>query len=113
MDYVLQTATQKAITVYQREVDSDPALIIAADTVVVGSGGQILEKPRSEKEHIAMLRSLRDAGQHRVCTGIACIAPLETALEPGYTLETHVEETTVKFDTNGERGPLFKLDLVN
>lgn len=100
-EYVLQTAQQKALTVYQREVDRDPALVIAADTVVIGPGGQILEKPKSEKEHIAMLRSLRDAGEHKVCTGIACIAPLETVTDPGYALETHVEETTVKFDTNG------------
>lgn len=102
-EYVLQTAQQKASAVYKREVDSDPALIIAADTVVIGPGGRILEKPKSEKDHIAMLKSLRSAGEHKVCTGVAVMAPLETAIDPGYALETHVEETTVKFDTSGRQ----------
>lgn len=70
---------------------------------MIGPGGQILEKPRSENQHIEMLKMLRDAGEHKVCTGIAVIAPLESALDPGYALETHVEETTVKFDPNGGR----------
>jgi len=101
-DYVLQTAQQKALAVYRRECEAgtDPALIIAADTVVVGPGGVILEKPRSEKEHIAVLKSLRDSVTHKVCTGIACVAPLDSALDPGYALETHVEETAVRFDAN-------------
>jgi septum formation protein len=102
-EYVLQTATQKALTVYQRECDSgsEPSLIIAADTVVIGPGGAILEKPRSEKEHVAMLKGLRDAKEHKVCSGIACIAPLDIIVDPGYAMETHVEETTVRFDNSG------------
>ncbi|KAF2100596.1 septum formation protein [Rhizodiscina lignyota] len=100
LEYVLQTATKKAMTVYQRECDNDPALIIAADTIVIGPNGTILEKPRNEKEHIGMLRALRDAVEHKVCTGVACIAPLESALDPGYALETHVEETSVRFDSS-------------
>ena len=42
--------------VYRREIDSakgEPALIIAADTVVVGPFGELMEKPRSEKHHVA------------------------------------------------------------
>ena len=103
IDYVLQTATQKALSVYRHEceVGSDPALIVAADTVVVGPSSTLLEKPRSEQDHIAMLKALRDAGEHQVFTGIACVAPLESALDPGYALETHVEETSVRFDANG------------
>ncbi|TKA53263.1 hypothetical protein B0A49_11278, partial [Cryomyces minteri] len=58
----------------------------------------ILEKPRSEKEHIATLKGLRDSGWHKVYTAVACMAPLESARDPGYALETHVEETAVKFD---------------
>jgi septum formation protein len=27
--------------------------------------------------------------------------PLESAIDPGYRMETHVEETTVMFDQNG------------
>ena len=101
-EYVLKTATQKAMTVYAAEVDNttlgEPALIIAADTVVVSSIGRILEKPRSEAEHIAMLKSLRDSGSHKVFTAVAAMAPLDSARDPGYALETAVEETTVRFD---------------
>lgn len=101
-EYVLATATEKALAVYKREIDNEakgePALIIAADTVVVNSSGEILEKPRSEAQHISMLKNLRDTGIHRVYTAVACMAPLESAREPGYALETTVEETAVKFD---------------
>ncbi|KAK4989609.1 hypothetical protein LTR66_003946 [Elasticomyces elasticus] len=101
-EYVLQTASQKAMNVYQAEIDSakgEPALIVAADTVVVSHAGEILEKPRSEKEHIAVLKSLRDSGWHKVFTAVVCMAPLESAVDPGYAMETHVEETAVKFDS--------------
>lgn len=124
--------------------------MIAADTVVVGANGDILEKPRSEKHHIEMLQNLRDGGKtaktetaplkaaladgsalgglglgggmrgegsimstgtgikqshgswHKVYTAIAVMAPLESARAPGYVLETHVEETGVKFDPDGK-----------
>jgi septum formation protein len=106
LEYVLQTATAKAMAVYRREIDNtekgEPALIIAADTVVVGQFGEILEKPRSEVEHIGMLKMLRDTGIHKVYTAVACMAPLASAKDPGYSLETHVEETTVRFDSNSE-----------
>ena len=102
MEYVLETATQKAMDVYKREIDNsdkgEPALIIAEDTIVVGHFGEILEKPRSEAQHIQMLSMLRDTGDHKVYTAVACMAPLASLKEPGYALETHVEETTVKFD---------------
>jgi len=103
-EYVLQTATQKALSVYTAEINNtqlgEPALIIAADTVVVSSMGEILEKPRSEKEHIAMLKNLRDSGDHGVFTAVTAMAPLESARDPGYALETAVEETSVKFDSS-------------
>ncbi|MCJ1420152.1 hypothetical protein MMC32_006509 [Xylographa parallela] len=101
-EYVLQTATQKATTIYAAELNNtklgEPALIIAADTVVVSLLGQILEKPRSETQHIAMLKSLRDTGAHKVFTAVVVMAPLESAQDPGYALQTSVEETTVRFD---------------
>lgn len=34
---------------------------------------------------------------HKVFTGIACIAPLDIPIHPGYCLRTTVEETTVYF----------------
>ncbi|KAF2483448.1 Maf-like protein-domain-containing protein [Neohortaea acidophila] len=102
-EYVLETAQQKALNVYEATIDSpkgEPALVIAADTVVSTELGQILEKPRSEKEHVAMLKMLRDEGWHKVYTAVVCMAPLESAMDPGYTMESHVEETSVKFDSN-------------
>lgn len=102
-EYVLETATGKALAVYREEIlneeKGEPGLIIAADTVVVSNMGEILEKPRSEAHHIAMLKNLRDSGPHRVYTAVVCITPLESARDPGYALERAWEETVVKFDT--------------
>jgi septum formation protein len=105
-EYVLQTATRKAIHVYSREVNNEtrgePALIIAADTIVVSHTGEILEKPRSEKEHIEMLTLLRNWATHKVYTAVAVMTPLESAVAPGYAMETSVEETVVTFDKMGK-----------
>ena len=102
-EYVLGTATKKAQAVYAQEVDNEekgePALILAADTVVVDmTNGQILEKPRSEAHHFTMLRSLRDARDHKVYTALVAMAPLASARQPGYAMEFLVEETAVRFD---------------
>jgi septum formation protein len=102
-EYVLATATKKAQAVYSAEIDNEekgePALILAADTVVVDNlSGSILEKPRSEAQHIAMLKMLRDNRVHKVYTAMVAMAPLESAREPGYAIETHIEETDVVFD---------------
>lgn len=45
---------------------------------------------------------LRDdnGGWHKVYTAVVCVAPLDTPVDPGYAIETHVEETAVKFDQN-------------
>jgi septum formation protein len=103
--YVLNTATEKAMQVYNAEIDNsekdEPALVIAADTIVVSHYGDILEKPRSMKEHVGMLKMLRDTGAHKVYTAVCCMVPLESAEDPGYVLESCVEETTVKFDSDG------------
>lgn len=102
-EYVLATATQKALAVYRDEIDNEakgePGLILAADTVVVNSRGDILEKPRSEAHHIAMLKGLRDSGVHRVYTAVVVVTPLQSARDPGYALESATEETLVKFDS--------------
>ena len=103
-EYVLATATGKALSVYETEIDNEekgePGIIIAADTVVVSLTGEILEKPRSEAHHIAMLKGLRDGGPHRVFTAVVCVTPLESARDPGYALERAWEETVVKFDSS-------------
>ncbi|KAJ5091253.1 dTTP/UTP pyrophosphatase [Penicillium alfredii] len=102
-EYVLGTATKKAEAVYEQEINNEahgePALILAADTVVVDTAsGSILEKPRSEAHHVAMLRSLRDARDHKVFTALVAMAPLASARQPGYAMESTVEETAVRFD---------------
>ncbi|OAP58810.1 septum formation protein Maf [Fonsecaea erecta] len=102
-EYVLATATQKALAVYKQEVNNEekgePGLILAADTIVVSSMGEILEKPTSEANHISMLKSLRDSVLHKVYTAVCVVTPLESARDPGYAIETATEETTVKFDS--------------
>lgn len=102
-EYVLATATKKAQAVYEQEIvneeKGEPALILAADTIVVDtSTGMILEKPRSEAQHISMLKGLRDARDHKVYTAMVAMAPLASARQPGYAMETAIEETTVRFD---------------
>lgn len=104
-EYVLRTAQTKALNVYRATIDDaekgEPALVLAADTVIATHLGQILEKPRSERAHVAMLQALRDMndGWHKVYTAVVCVAPLESLMDPGYAMETHVEETRVKFDS--------------
>lgn len=92
--------------VYRQEINNaekgEPALILAADTIIVSHSGRILEKPISQVDHIQMLKMLRDEGTHKVLTAVAVMTPLESAIDPGYRMETHVEETTVKFDSTGK-----------
>jgi septum formation protein len=104
---VLDTAIAKCEEVYKREIDNDThpkgevCLVLSADTIIISHMGKILEKPRSEIEHIQMLQMLRDEGTHKVVTAVCVMAPTKAATDPGYKQETHVEETTVKFDPNG------------
>ena len=87
--------------VYSSELNNtelgEPAVVLAADTIVVSLSGQVLEKPRSETDHIAMLKMLRNSGYHRVYTAVVAMAPLASARHPGYATESTVEETTVRF----------------
>jgi septum formation protein len=75
----------------------EPDLVIAADTVIVTRDGRILEKPRSESDHLRMLKHMRDTRMHRVLTAVVVLAPREDARHPGYVVETHTEETKVYF----------------
>jgi septum formation protein len=76
--------------------ENPPSLVIAADTILL-SGNTIIEKPMNPKQHFNMLRHLRDKKSHKVFTGVACIAPLDVPVHPGYCIRTCVEETTVFF----------------
>ncbi|KAH6669397.1 acetylserotonin methytransferase-like protein-like protein [Halenospora varia] len=104
LEYVLQTAIQKCLDVYEVSLANslksipDPSLVLSADTVIVTNAGKILEKPRSEADHLATLKMLRDQKVHKCYTAVAALAPREDARGPGYNLETTVEETKVYFD---------------
>ncbi|PQE28032.1 hypothetical protein CJF32_00005790 [Rutstroemia sp. NJR-2017a WRK4] len=103
-EYVLQTAIQKCLSVYETCLKNslasipDPHVVIAADTVIVTNAGFILEKPRSEADHIRMLKRLRDEKTHKVFTAVAVLVPREDARFPGYNCENEVVETKVVFD---------------
>jgi len=105
-EYVLATATQKCLDIYETAISNsiasipDPALVISADTVVVSASGLILEKPRSQADHIAMLKILRNQRVHKVYTAVVVVAPRDDARFPGYNMETTVEETKVIFGEN-------------
>ncbi|TPX17249.1 uncharacterized protein E0L32_003367 [Thyridium curvatum] len=120
-EYVSATARQKCLDVYElalaaqeaaagerdaaatkaeREavaVPADPALVISADTVIVTRSGQVVEKPRSEADHLRMLKMLRDTRVHRVVTTVCALAPRADAAHPGYEMKSHTEETKVYF----------------
>ncbi|EWC43619.1 hypothetical protein DRE_01506 [Drechslerella stenobrocha 248] len=100
IEYVLETAQEKCRSVYKEEIDSDdePALVIAADTIICSYLGGIIEKPLSFRDHVDMLKSLRDSEPHKVITAVSVMAPLADGAAPGYASDTHVEETIVKFD---------------
>ncbi|KAI9743877.1 MAG: hypothetical protein M1818_002611 [Claussenomyces sp. TS43310] len=113
-EYVSQTSSKKCLAVYIAALESsstnnqnadgtsipEPALVIAADTVIVAADERILEKPRSEADHVAMLKLLRDQKVHKVYTAVTVLAPREDARHPGYNAETIVEETSVVFDAD-------------
>lgn len=80
-------------------------MVIAADTVIATRAGQILEKPRSEADHVRMLTHLRDTSHHRVLTAVCVLAPKQDASHPGYELASHVEETVVYFAGEGDGLP--------
>jgi MAF protein len=83
----------------------DPAVIIAADTIIVTRDGAILEKPRSEADHKHMLKRLRETRMHRVLTAICVVAPKSDATYPGYEIAAHTEETRVFFAPEQEGLP--------
>ncbi|KAF4980155.1 hypothetical protein FZEAL_3774 [Fusarium zealandicum] len=107
-EYVAGTARQKCMHVYSSALEThlasipDPDLVIAADTIIVTRDNRILEKPRSEAEHVRMLKHLRDTRMHKVLTSITVLAPRDDARHPGYETDTHTEETKVYFLSESE-----------
>ena len=66
VDYVTRLSREKAVAVASTELA--PAVILAADTIVV-LDGKLLGKPRSQEEGVAMLQSL-SGREHQVLTGV-------------------------------------------
>lgn len=98
--YVIDTATHKALDIYRSEIsaDKEPSIVIGADTIIL-SGETIMEKPKSPVDHYQMLKGLRDSKYpHKVFTAVVCVVPYTMPVHPGYALESHIEETVVHFD---------------
>lgn len=97
-DYVERTALGKGTEVWgrcQEEVTNGrPLLVISADTVVVGPGGAILEKPPDAAAATAMLKSLSGT-EHSVLTGVVLFAGESGPGEP--RVARFSERTTVTF----------------
>ncbi|KAJ2747387.1 hypothetical protein GGI20_000525 [Coemansia sp. BCRC 34301] len=96
-DYVKSNALIKAREVYERIKDESdlPALVIGSDTVVVSSGGEILEKPASLLDAAETLRGL-SGKTNTVYTGICLIIG---GTETGrVVVEEALEATEVTFN---------------
>jgi septum formation protein len=88
--YVRRVSTAKANAVAQANLrDGTPAIVIAADTVVL-AGQEILPKPKDAEDARRMLRLL-SAATHEVLTGLLVIRAYD-----GISF-THVERTRVEF----------------
>jgi len=61
-----------------------------------GIRGEKLSKGTATQS--AKVEDESDAGWHHVYTAVAVVAPLASARDPGYAIDTAVEETRVKFD---------------
>ncbi|CAG8803660.1 43889_t:CDS:2 [Gigaspora margarita] len=107
LNYVIANATEKGLEVYKRLLEEGQKidLIIAADTVVVFDG-EILEKPKDEKDALNVLQKL-NGNSHYVYTGIALIYP---KIESGYSISTLIENTEVVFRKNSEEDFLAYID---
>jgi septum formation protein len=93
--YVLRVATAKADAIAQANLsDGTPAIVIAADTVVL-TGQHILPKPKDAEDARRMLRLL-SASTHEVVTGLFVIRAYD-----GISF-THVERTRVEFNRLSE-----------
>ncbi|KAJ2161904.1 hypothetical protein GGF46_001095 [Coemansia sp. RSA 552] len=96
-DYVLENAVQKANEVYWRikSESEKPLFVVGSDTVVVGPGGAILEKPASSDDAVAALASLSGATS-AVYTGVCLLVDVPDKTTPH--LAKAVESTRVTFD---------------
>ena len=99
-EYATKTATGKVLAVYRATADdeNEPRLLIAADTVIL-AGHSIVEKPSGPSAQLDMLKLLRRE-PHKVFTAVVVLRPDDDMpVAPGYILRSHIEETTVEFDS--------------
>ena len=111
--YVVRLAREKAEAVFHsrieaqhavRDNDSDPLLVLGADTTVVAPNGEILGKPVDVDDAARMLRLLAGA-THQVITGVALVSPgnVETAAEVTHvTMLTLSESEIADYIASGE-----------
>jgi septum formation protein len=113
--YVLRLAREKAEAVAASPAfktfggtQTEPPLILGADTTVVAPNGQILAKPEDDRDAARMLRLLSGA-THKVITGVALLAPTpadpitEVAAEVTYvTMLTPTDEELAAYIATGE-----------
>ncbi|WFC94059.1 hypothetical protein MBRA1_000689 [Malassezia brasiliensis] len=96
-EYPVQTASHKAMEVYERLVreqpDTPPDLVIAADTIVV-YGEEIMEKPSNKIDNLRMLADL-SGHSCTAMTGVAIVHPILQS--PGFKVRTLVEQTRLYF----------------
>ena len=111
--YVLRLAREKAEAVaaspvFKTFAQTEPPLILGADTTVVAPNGEILAKPEDDKDAARMLRLLSGA-THKVITGVALLAPTpadpitEVAAEVTYvTMLTPTDDELAAYIATGE-----------
>ena len=100
--YVVRLAREKAEVIYAQhsasENDTDPLIILGADTTVVAPNGEILGKPVDTADAARMLRLLAGA-THQVITGVAVVS---SGLVAPNNIETAAEVTHVTMFTLSE-----------
>jgi len=100
--YVVRLAREKAEAVYAllapQQTDTDPLLVLGADTTVVAPNGEILGKPVDAADAARMLRLLAGA-THQVITGVALVS---SSIAAPCNVETAAEVTHVTMLTLSE-----------
>ena len=89
-EIVKRLAERKAVATQEKMDDLLDAFIIGADTIVVGSNGEILNKPQHYDEASEMLQSL-SGKTHKVITGISILTSTSKVVFSETTLVTFMK----------------------
>ena len=99
--FATRLARTKAQTVFTelvtQDYETDPPLVLGADTIVVSPTKKILGKPTDANDAARMLRQLA-GGTHSVITGVAVVsrAGIEVASELTYVTMTTLSEVDIE-----------------